>query len=220
MVCRSIVIDHLQQWFSKNDVSISYIYCDYKDRKTQTVVNLISSLVKQMLSQRKDMPQEVKDLYAKHKNGQGSLSPEEHHELLASLPIYFQRSFVVVDALDEHISSDDEDDLTQMTILDTLLNHQHRWNGSKGYTLLFTSRHIGSIQEKLAKCARIEISATDSDIELYLRSRIRQSSKSRFPVKVRDDTTFIDQIVSTLVEKAQGMLVLPLPPSSNLQDRK
>ena len=217
MVCRSIVIEHLQQWFSKNDVSISYIYCDYKDRNTQTVVNLISSLVKQIVSQQQDMPSEVKDLFAEHDNGQSSMSLEDYSKLLVSLSSYFRRSFIVVDALDEHMISDDAQNLMQMELLDILLNVQHQWNGPSGYTLLFTSRNSGLIQERLAKYARIEISAADSDIEMYLRSRIHQSSKLRFPVKVQDDAVFIDQVVSTLVEKAQGMLVLqpsPLPPQA------
>ena len=211
MVCRSIVIEHLQQFFTKNDVSISYIYCDYKDRNTQTVVNLISSLVKQILSQQIDMPKEVKDLYAEHNNGQISLSLEEHSKLLASLSKCFRRCFIVVDALDEHVISGDAERAYEMTLLDTLLNLQHQRNESKGYTLFLTSRHSGLIQERLAKHARIEISAANSDVELYLRSRIRKSSKFRFPVKVRDDAIFIDEIVRTLVEKAQGMLVLTLP---------
>ena len=214
MVCRSIVIEHLQQLFTENDVSISYIYCDYKDRNTQTVVNLISSLVKQMLLQQIEMPREVKDLYAEHKNGQSPMSLEKYSKLLASLPKYFRRSFVVIDALDEHIISNDAEKSIQMTMLDILLDLQHGRNGSNGYTVLFTSRHIGLIQETLAKCARIEISAADSDIELYLRSRIRKSSRFRFPVKVRDDAHFTDQIVSTLVEKARGMLVFKLPPQA------
>ena len=214
MVCRSIVIEHLQQFFAENDVAISYIYCDYKDRKTQTVVNLISSLVKQMLLQHLGLPREVKDLYAEHKNGQSPMSLEKLSKLFVSLSNYFRRSFLVIDALDEHMISDDVEKSMQMTMLDILLNLQHRWNGSNGYTLLFTSRHIGLVQERLAKCARIEISAADSDIELYLRSRICKSSRFKFPMKVRDDAHFTDQIVSTLVEKARGMLVLILPPQA------
>ena len=194
-------------------MSISYIYCDYKDRKTQTVVNLISSLVKQIVLQQADLPREVKDLFAAHNNGQSPMSLDVYSKLLASLSSYFRRSFIVVDALDEHMISDDAEKLMQMNVLDILLDVQDKGNGASGYTLLFTSRSIGLIQDRLAKYARIEISAADSDIELYLRSRIRESSKFRFPVKVRDDANFIDQIVSTLVEKARGMSVLyPLPP--------
>ena len=192
-------------------MSISYIYCDYKDRKTQTVVNLISSLVKQIVLQLEDMPREVIDLFKKHNNGQSLMSLEEYSKLLASLSSHFRRSFIVVDALDEHMISDDAEKLMQMNVLDILLDVQHKGNGLSGYTLFFTSRNVGLIQDRLAEYARIEISATDSDIELYLRSRIRESSKFRFPVKVRDDANFIAQIVSTLVEKAQGMLVLTFP---------
>ena len=158
-----------------------------------------------MLLQQPDMPREVKELYAEHNNGQSSMSLKEYSKLLTSLSSYFRRSFIVVDALDEHMISDDAEELMQMNLLDILLNVQHKWNDPNGYTLLFTSRNMGLIQEKLAEYARVEISAANSDIELYLRDRIHEISKFRFPVKVRDDAIFIDQIVSTLVEKAQGM---------------
>ena len=185
-------------------MSISYIYCDYKDRKTQTVVNLLSSLVKQIVLQQADLPREVKDLFAAHNDGQSPMSLDVYSKLLASLSSYFRRSFIVVDALDELMINDDAMELMQMNLLDVLLNVQHTWNCPGGYTLLFTSRNIGLIQEKLAKYARIEISAANSDIELYLRSRIDGSSKFRFLMKARDDAIF-KEIVTTLVEKAQGM---------------
>ena len=210
MACRSIVIERLQKCFPEKNVSISYIYGDYKDRKTQTVVKLISSLVKQILLQQEDMPREIKNQYIEHKNGQISLSLEEYSNLLASLSTSFRRSFIVVDALDELVVDEDAENSVQKKLIKILLDLP-QWNGSNGFALFFTSRHLELIQERLAKCARIEISAADSDIELYLRSRIRESSKFGFPVKVRDDAKFIDQIVSTLVENAQGMLVLTFP---------
>ena len=201
---RSLVIDHLQQGFTREDVSISYIYCDYKDRKTQTTVNLISSLVKQMVLQQSDMPREVIDLYAKCKDGQVPLSLEDHSKLLSSFSHHFRRSFILVDALDEHFINDDEQNAAQLTLLDTLLN----LHSSGGYTLFFTSREHQLIKGRLAACARLDIRATDFDIELYLRSRISDPTKFKFAQKLRNDADLGDLIVSKLVKKAQGMLVI------------
>ncbi|CAD6584844.1 MAG: hypothetical protein ASARMPREDX12_001771 [Alectoria sarmentosa] len=208
-VMTSVVIDHLHQVFTEKDVSISYIYCDYKDRKTQTTVNLISSLVKQMILQQSDMPKDVIDLYTKHGNGQSSLSLEDLSRLLSSLSNHFRRSFILVDALDEHFVNDDEENAMQLTLLDILLNLQQKRRDSRGCTLFFTSRENGLIQERLAGCVRLDIRAAGSDIELYSRSRIHDPSKFRFANNVRDDVDLGNQIVSGLVEKAQGMFLLP-----------
>ena len=203
--CRSIVIEHLQQVFTENDVSISYIYCDYNDRKTQTTVNLISSLVKQIVLQRKDMPREVIELYTG--KGQSSLSLEDLTRLLSSFSSHFRRSFILVDALDEHFINDDEESVMQLTLLDSLLNLQKRGNSSRDYTLFFTSREFPLIHRRLAGCVRLDIRATDSDVESYLRSRIYDPTRFPFAGKVQDDANLGNLIVSKLVEKAQGMSV-------------
>ena len=208
MSFRSLVIQHLQQVFPEEDVSISYIYCDYKDRKNQTTVNLISSLVKQITSQQKDMPREVINLYAKHKNGQSSLSLDDYSKLLSTFSNHFRRSFILVDALDEHVINDEEESVMQLTLLDILLNLQQQRNSSEGYTLLFTSRENGLIQERLVGCARLDIRAADSDIEVYLRSRIYDPTKFRFAKKVQDDANLANLMISRLVENAKGMSVV------------
>ncbi len=163
--CRSIVIEHLQTLFSENDVSVSYIYCDYKDRKNQTTVNLISSLVKQIVLQQEDMPQEVQSLYSTYSYGQSSLSLEDLSRLLSCFSNHFRRSFILVDALDEHLSKDDEENPMQFTLLNILLDLHQQRDSSRGYTLFFTSRENGLIKGRLAGCARLDIYATEDDIK-------------------------------------------------------
>ena len=205
--CRSIIIRNLQQVFTEEDVSISYVYCDYKDRKNQTTVNLISSLVKQLVLQHRDMPKEVIDLYTKSRNGQSSLSLEDYSRLLLSFSNHFRRSFILVDALDEHFVNNDEETAMQLTLLDELLNLQQQGHSSGGYTLFFTSREIGVIQRRLAGGVRLDIRAASSDIESYVRARICDHTKFALAEKVRDDASLVSIVVSKLVEKAQGMSV-------------
>ncbi len=195
--------------FVGEDVSISFAYCDYKDRTNQTTVNLISSLVKQIISQQESMPEEVITLYSAHKQGQNSLSLGDHLSLLSSLPNSFRRSFILIDALDEHITNEDEENALRLTLLDELLKLQKQGSGLKGYTLFFTSRENHVIQEQLAGSVRLDIRAADSDIELYVRSRIVHSSQFRFANKIRGDAELANTIVDRLIEKAQGMSVMP-----------
>ena len=205
MPCRSIVVDHLQQVSTGKDVSISFIYCDYKDREAQTTISLVSNLVKQIILQQNSMPGEVSDLYGKHGNGQRSLSLEDCSRLLSSFSNHFRRSYILVDALDEHFVNNDEETTMQLALLDVLLGLQHLGTVSGGYALYFTSRENDLIQERLAGCVRLDIRAADSDIESYLRSRIGDPTKFSYTKKLRDDTDLADEIVGELVDKAQGM---------------
>ena len=195
--------------FSGENVSICFAYCDYKDRANQTTINLISSLVKQMVLQHKNMPEEVVKRYSAHELDQSSLSLAEYLELLSSFPDSFQRSFILIDALDEIFTNEDEEDVLQFPLLEELLKLQKQRSATNGYTLFFTSRENHVIQEQLAGTRRFDITAADSDIESYIRSRIANSSQFRFANKIQKDTELADTIVERLIEKAQGMSVMP-----------
>ena len=194
--------------FVGENVSISFAYCDYKDRTNQTTVNLISSLVKQTVSRQKDMPVEVVNLYSAHGHGQRLLSLENQLSLLSSFPNSFRRSFILIDALDEHFTNEDEENALRLTLLDELLKLQKKGGGLKGYTLFFTSRENHVIQEHLAGSVRLDIRAADSDVGSYVRSRIVNPSQFRFADKIMKDAELAHRIVDRLTEKARGMLVI------------
>ena len=195
--------------FVGEDVSISFAYCDYNDHTNQTTVNLISSLVKQIVSQQKDMPVEVVNLYSTHGHGQRSLSLDSHLSLLSSFPSSFRRSFILIDALDEHFTNENEENALRLTLLEELLKLQKRGRASNGYTLFFTSRENHVIEEQLAGSVRLHIRAADTDIESYVRSRIANPSQFTFAKKIREDAELADTIVNRLIGKAQGMSVMP-----------
>ena len=195
--------------FVRDNVSISFAYCDYKDRTNQTTVNLISTLVKQIVSQQKDMPEEVVNLYAAHGHGQRSLSLAEYSSLLSSFTESFRRSFILIDALDEHFTNEDGKDVLQIPLLQELLKLQKHRNASKGYTFFFTSRENHVIREQLAGSGRLDIRAADADIESYIRWRIANPSQFRFANEIQEDVELAAKIVGRVIEKAQGMLVMP-----------
>ena len=193
--------------FKGDNVSISYVYCDYKDRAKQTATNLVASLAKQLTVQCNKMPQEVTDLYNGHVNVASLPSKAELSVLLRSLLSGFRRSFILVDALDEHFTNANEGSALETTLLDGLLDLQRHW---PDFNLFFTSRDNAVIQERLVgsdstAAACIEIFAADSDIGLYLRSRIHDHSKFRFANKMRDDHELAELVVRSLLQKAQGM---------------
>ena len=199
---RSVVIEHLQEMFIDDHVSISYIYCDYKDHKNQTATNLLGSLVKQIVSQHKEMPENVRNLYAKCK---GSSSLRDYASLLSSLSNDFRRSFILVDALDEHFINEDHENGLEMTLLDELLQLQYRENALPSFSIFLTSRENLVLQERLEGSVREEIHAADGDIQMYLRSRIYDHTKFRFASKMREAPELAESIMKNLSRKAQGM---------------
>ena len=162
-----------------------------------------------MVSQQNDMPEEVVNLYAAHGYGQRSLSLAEYLSLLSSFPKSFRRSFILVDALDEHFTNGKEkDNVLQLNLLDELLELQKQWSGCKRYTLFFTSRENDVIRERLAGSVRIDIRAANSDVESYVRSRIANPRQFSFARQIRGDTKLTNTIINRVTEKAQGMSVL------------
>lgn len=200
--CRSIVIEHLRETFVDEEFLIAYVYCDYKDNKRQTAASLLGCLVKQMVIQQEEMPKEISDLYKK--KSKAAPSVEDSVSLLSSLMSGSKRSFVLVDALDEHFTNEDEESMSDLTFLNKLLQLQHQVS-VQGYSLFLTSREQPIFQERLAKCIRAEIYAENADIENYLHSRIYDDTKFSFASKMLEDAELARTILESLSRKAQGM---------------
>jgi hypothetical protein len=97
----------------------------------------------------------------------------------------------VIDALDE--CSEEEKIREQlMTEVRKLL---------PSVSLLVTSRDIPDMKPKFTGAARLEIRASDGDIRQYLESRIT-TELAEF---LERDKTLQSNILTTIVEKAQGM---------------
>ena len=198
------MIENLQKVFPENDVSIAYAYCDYKARESQTTDKLLSSLVKQLALQLKDMPLNVQNLYKKRQNGETSLTRAEYLELLWSLAGRSRRCFVIVDALDENLVHGDEDQLLEANILDELQTLQLRDPKCRAFSMFLTSRLNDTIKQQLSGSLHHELRAANDDVELYVRSRIANKT-FRFVEAVNKNPRLGDNIVTTVVEKAQGM---------------
>jgi hypothetical protein len=72
------------------------------------------------------------------------------------------------------------------------------------FTQLFiTSRPNLELQTRFANLSHIEITATHTDIQVYLESEI--SANSRLSLFTTRDTTLKAQIIDTISRKAEGM---------------
>jgi hypothetical protein len=189
-VLSSIVVDYLERSFTRDNIAITYIYCSYKEQEYQTDVNLIASLLQQLVRRSAFIPHEISSLYYRHIRKQTRPTLKEWTELLQSEVRRFSMVFTVIDALDE--CSDDIRDsfLTEIRELPNI-------------NLLITARHGLAIEREFEDAASVEISASHGDIERYLESRIKRENRLGRYTMV--DPTLKETIISTIIEKAKGM---------------
>lgn len=189
-VISSFVIDYLFRKFeTSNDVAIVFLYCDYKDSDKQTTRNMMASILRQILLQLPQISSDLKAMYDKHKHrgSEPSLSEILMHLRLEST--VFKTVFVVVDALDEN-AHDSLDEL--LTSIQAISPRAH---------CFFTSRP--NIHLNVNDIVHLKIEANAADIEGYLNSRIEQSVS--LAKLVHKEPTLKDHVVSTIIEKANGM---------------
>lgn len=110
-IMASTVVDHLQKEFENQDIGILYLYCNYRRKLEQTVLNLLGSLIQQMAQQRAGISPELEALYEKHVDRKSKPDLDEMVAILRSEAARFSKVFIVVDALDECTNSHDSQDI-------------------------------------------------------------------------------------------------------------
>ena len=98
---RSIVINHVAETIRGKRVAIAYVYCDYKDVKTQSEVELLCSITRQLAEQIRPLPPEVKTFHDKNIQERRNPTNNERISLLRSICLHFQATYVFIDALVE-----------------------------------------------------------------------------------------------------------------------
>lgn len=156
------------------------------------MVNLISSLLQQVVQKNPTVSDDILSLHNKHDKKGTRPTLSEWSRLLQSEVRRLSKVFVVIDALDECPESSGirRDFLTEIL---KLQNTQ----------ILVTSRHIPAVGREFEMAARLEVRATDEDVERYLKDRIRKEPRLARHITAAPDLE--ETIVTTVTEKAKGM---------------
>jgi Cdc6-like AAA superfamily ATPase len=171
-IITSIIIEHLSTKFhNDSNTGIAYLYCNYRQQQKQKPIDLLASLLKQLVQEKPSMHESVKNLYERHKDKRTCPSLEEILKALHSVVVDYSRAFIIIDALDECQVTDG----CRTRLLSEIFNLQ----GKYGTNVFATSRFIPEITEKVKGSTLLEIRARDEDVQKYLDSRISQS-ESRF----------------------------------------
>ena len=185
-------MDHLINTYGSDDVRIAYVYCDYKDQAMQTAANLIACLARQLIGRPKKLPVLLEQMYKELEPQRRRPSLEELRRLLVTLCNERERTYVIVDALDECEAIQERRHF--LPLLQSL---------PYGSTRLFvTSRpNNEDICHVFTPAAQINIAAPKSEIEWFVAEKMEE--RKEFLERVTPDLK--EQIISTISARASGM---------------
>jgi len=168
------------------------MFCNHKDRNDQTPVNLLSSLLNQLVSQKSILRADIVRIYNSHRAKKTDPSLAEICTLLRDAISFYSKTLIIVDALDECPQGE-----SRRVLLSKLRDL------GPGNNLLITSRRTPSITLELETSGNLEIRATDRDITNYLRERITVATEE-INYFIKNDETLYPLVVKTILEKANG----------------
>ncbi|EHK16897.1 uncharacterized protein TRIVIDRAFT_162206 [Trichoderma virens Gv29-8] len=208
-IITSVVIDYLVD-MSKRDsgIGLAYIYCSFKQPKSeQTIQNLLSSVLKQLASDRQPFPATTRRLYEQHQAKQTHASQEQLISELETVIGLYSHVYVIIDALDEC------DFKPMHSFIAEIFNLQQHCN----LNIFATSRSIPEITKwfSIVESSFLEIRARPRDIATYLEDEMKQSSTSL----IKNNLSLQEDIKQEISQAADGMFLLAQIYLNLLQDK-
>ena len=194
-ILTSIVIDYLERTFGNDhSIGIAYFYCNFRRQQEQSPLDILASLLKQLVQGQIHFPEFVKDLYDHHKQKRTRPSSDEITKLLQSVIAGYSRTFIIIDALDECNVSDGG----RRRLLSEMVSLQN----NTGVSLFATSRFIPEIIKEFEGSVILEIRASDEDVQRYLDGDIL-----KLPSCVLRSRDLQEKIKDEIIKAVDGMYV-------------
>ncbi|PGH09587.1 hypothetical protein GX51_00693, partial [Blastomyces parvus] len=192
-IITSIVVHDLHRRFQDDpSVGIAYLYCNFRQQQAQKAVDLIANILKQLIQWQPSVAEVVKDFYNLRKRRDYRPFLSELRSILHQIAASYQRIFIVIDALDECGASFDGREM----FLQEIFNLQTKTNAS----IFATSRFIQEIEEKFAGSIRLEIRASDTDVQKYLDEKLPNCS-----ILISEDMSLQKEIKTKIAKAVDGM---------------
>lgn len=194
----AIVVDHLWKAFEGENVGIAYIYCNYKRQETQTTIDLLAAVLKQLVQECPLYGGPVAVLHERHADRRTRPSLDEICSALRSVLTNYSKTYIIIDALDECKDSDG----TRRKLLTTLRNLRTRTD----VRLLVTSRFVTRIEQLFQGSPMLEIKASEKDVKRYVAGQLH-----RLPKCVHRDPGLQAEILDKIALAVDGMYVGVFP---------
>ena len=189
---RSLVIDYTLEKNVSPNVAIAYFYFDYRDQRVQTPSYFLASILRQLATRTKSLPQSLLDFYDRYREEQPlNLMPELREVFRVTCEAY-ERCFIVIDALDECMHQAHRTQIIQML----------RDLPTATTSVFVTSRpHAHDIRKYVEDALRVDVEARESDIRHYCSRMIEQSTNAADLIT----GSLRQQVIDTIASKAQAM---------------
>ncbi|KAK2803839.1 hypothetical protein FQN50_006846 [Emmonsiellopsis sp. PD_5] len=216
----SRVVDHFREGEQKNDghLRMAFFYCRKDDDSRRNAVDILRSLIKQLVDPCDVLPREIVEIY-RQKSPEDApsrqLTVNECESMLVDTISDRKNAVLVLDALDECHEDSIEVIISIFTKIANLCNSNTK--------VILSSRDLPVIQNCLEQGNRIGISASDieRDIGRFVRCRLARDNTSKIPSELRD------RIIDTLSRKSKQMFqyattnlenMLRLPTADDIED--
>ncbi|KAI0116130.1 ankyrin [Hypoxylon sp. NC0597] len=187
-VLASTIFQQLQEQYLDGNVAVLVAYCSFDDENTHSTYNILSSFIRQTVEKRGEMSNAIKDMYAEHSRGQKTSRPSLG-QLTNSLSVElgtFDKTFIIIDGLDEVPNDKDKTELLQtMESLNPLPQ------------LMVTSRPVPSIATWFKELSnenkyRILEESHEYDQSLYSCDNCDETERTDAPSETFSDGSYIE----------------------------
>ena len=191
------MIDDLYSQFQYSNIGIACLYADYKDQTNQTLVHILGSFLRQLLTtlQVPVSDEVIQRLHKIQRQGK-KVGTEDTLTLLKILLHQLQRAFICIDAVDE----------LEPKTRQQLLNILKELVGSTNTHLFLTGRgHVENEVQKRFQGTQeytVIISASQQDIQEFIRQQIKEDYDLN-PEAM--DEELAQSIIDGIIKKSQGM---------------
>lgn len=184
-------MEHLTATFAAQGTAVVMVYLSYYEQETQTLTNLLGSILAQILHKLPCILEELQDLYRDYRETGRKMSSSEHLEYIRFIIEKLSKVFIVIDALDECSEN------VRRPFLENILSLQPK------VQLFFTSRCVTSITADLKDLEPLEISAKGDDMKQYLSKRLLEEKQLHRIVLA--DLCLEQSLVTTIIKRSHGM---------------
>ncbi|KAF6222494.1 hypothetical protein HO173_013402 [Letharia columbiana] len=202
-ILASTVISHLSTLCS-DKISVVCIYSDYRKQHEQTPVNLIASILKQLLQHQTSIPEDIRRCYRHHAYSGTCPNAKEIYTLLQSTISGVSEVYIVADAVDE----------LSIQVRQPLLSNLCALQEIHTLNMMVTSRFIPQISRELRDPMCLEIRTNDEDVRRYVQGHLNDLARC-----VMGNPQLQESIVDSIVNVVDGMFLLARLHMDSLTDK-
>ena len=195
-VLSSTVLEHILQDIPNSNAA--YFYFDFNDSTKQYHDKMLRSLIKQLSFNHQSIPEPLLSLFESCQDGAKPPQTKDLETLLKALIDLYEKTFIVLDALDEC-----EDRQELLNFVESAI----RWRSQK-LNIVMTSRKLKVFEDlfdaEIEEWSRLSIQneKVDQDIRSYVHGKLQNDRRFK---RWRGQPKVKEEIVTRMVEKSDGM---------------